>query len=264
LGRIEQIFTERKKLSKKVNIIYLTPEYPFEGLTVPLVEMIARNNVHIVEIGIPFSDPLADGPTIQHSSFKSLQKGVNIPRIMDFVVEIKKKSTIGIILMTYINPVLAYGISDFATHAKKSGIDGVIIPDLPLEELRNYKRYFSQEGLDLIMLVSPSTPLKRLENIASNSSGFLYCVSLNGVTGVRNSNHIDHETQIFLQQVRSVTKLPLAIGFGLSKYDQLKELADYTDGYIIGSALIKSMEQADNKEEALNVAKSFIQGVFKD
>jgi len=264
LSKIEQIFLEKKKVSKKVNIIYLTPEYPFEGLTVALVEMAAHNNVHIAEIGIPFSDPLADGPTIQQSSFKSLQNGVNISKILGFVKDIRKKSNIAIVLMTYINPLLSYGFEKFLKDAGQCGVDGLIIPDLPLEELETFKPDLLKSSLDLIMLVSPSTPLKRLENIASNSHGFLYCISVNGVTGVRNSNYIDQKTQAFLQRVRTVAGPPIAVGFGLSRHDQLRELADYTDGYIIGSALIKSMEQADNIEEALYAAQSFLQNVFKD
>lgn len=264
MGRINTIFKKRNQSGLKTNIAYITPEYPFDGLTVPLCQMLAENNVHIIEIGIPFSDPLADGPTIQKSSYESLQKKITISRIFDFVKQIRQNSNVAIVLMTYINPVLAYGILNFLKECKASGVDGIIIPDLPLDEISMVKSDFDNAGIDLIMLAAPTTPAERLENIASNSRGFIYCVSVTGVTGIRDNDYIDRETIAFLERIRACSSQPIAVGFGLSRSEQLEKLAPYTDGFIIGSALIKAMEPARDKDDAIKRAKAFIQQVYSN
>jgi tryptophan synthase alpha chain len=264
VAKIENIFTKRKSAGQKTNIVYITPEYPFDGLTIPLCKMLSENNVHIIEIGVPFSDPLADGPTIQKSSYEALKKNITISRIFDLVKEVRQYTDVAIVLMTYINPVLSYGIKQFISDCKQNGVDGIIVPDLPLDEIMLVKSEFDNTDIDLVMLAAPTTPSERLENIASNSRGFIYCVSVTGVTGIRDNNYIDRETIAFLERIRSCSKVPIAVGFGLSSSEQLKELAPYTDGYIIGSALIKSMEQAKGKDEAIKKAKDFIRQVYSN
>ncbi len=263
-GKIQAIFEQQKMAGKKVNIAYITPEYPFKGITVPLAKMLSENNVHIIEIGVPFSDPLADGPTIQHSSFKALQQNVNLKNIFSYVKSIADSTGVGIVLMSYINPILSFGIELFLKEAKNAGVDGVIIPDLPVDEINLLKEDFDKNDLDLILLAAPTSPIDRLEIIASHSKGFIYCVSVTGVTGVQKSDYIEDNTIQFLQKIRSVSSLPIAIGFGLSKSAQLERLFEHTDGFIIGSALIKSMEQSDNKENALKAAQKFICSVFNN
>ena len=263
MGNIQFIFEQRNKAGKKVNIAYITPEYPFEGITVPLAKMLSENNVHIIEIGVPFSDPLADGPTIQQSSYKALQENVNLIKIFSLVKSIRQDLNVGIILMSYINPILSFGIKPFIKEAVNAGVDGVIVPDLPVDEINFIKGDFDRNGLDLILLAALTSPVERLEIIASHSRGFIYCVSITGVTGVQKSDYIEDNTIKFLQRIRLVSSMPLAIGFGLSNRAQLEQLSEYTDGFIIGSALIKSMEQSDNKESALQSAQKFIQSVYK-
>ena len=197
MSRISGIFKERQAENKKVNIAYITPNYPFDDLTIDLTLLLAENNVHIVEIGVPFSDPLADGPTIQNSSYNALLKGVNISTIFNDVKQIRSKSEVGIVLMTYINPVLAYGVEAFFHDAKKAGIDGLIVPDLPVDEIDLIINHVKSNRLDLILLAAPTTPLERLKNIASHSDGFIYCVSVTGVTGIRNSDYIEKDTITF-------------------------------------------------------------------
>ena len=197
MSRISGIFKERQAENKKVNIAYITPNYPFDDLTIDLTLLLAENNVHIVEIGVPFSDPLADGPTIQNSSYNALLKGVNISTIFNDVKQIRSKSEVGIVLMTYINPVLAYGVEAFFHDAKKAGIDGLIVPDLPVDEIDLIINHVKSNRLDLILLAAPTTPLERLKNIASHSNGFIYCVSVTGVTGIRNSDYIEKDTITF-------------------------------------------------------------------
>ncbi len=262
MGRTESIFKNKNSKGQKVNIGYITPEYPFAGITVPLACMLAENNVDIIELGVPFSDPLADGPTIQKSSYNALLHDVNLDKIFNYVKNIREKSKVGLVLMSYINPILSYGVSDFLNNAKNSGVDGVIIPDLPVEEIEFIKDKFDLSGVDLILLAAPTSPLERLENIALHSRGFIYCVSVTGVTGVQQNNYIEDSTLRFLKQVRDVSPISIAIGFGLSNAAQLEKLADYTDGFIIGSALIKSLEQADDKEAAIKSAQKFIKSVY--
>ena len=264
MSRIAEIFAGCQKSNKKVNIAYITPEYPFDDITVDLALMLADNNVQIVEIGVPFSDPLADGPTIQNSSYKALLKNVNLKTILGYVKKIRSASKVGIVLMTYINPLLAYGVDHFLSDAHAAGVDGLIIPDLPLDEIGFISQKVKTNKIDLILLAAPTSPAERLKKIASNSSGFIYCVSITGVTGARKSDYIGDDTLLFLDNIRSVSTLPVALGFGLSEKNQLKKIWDHTDGFIIGSALIKSLEQADNKSDALKSAQNFIQNVFGD
>ena len=264
MSRLSEIFAQRASLQKKVNIAYITPEYPFDDITVDLTLMLAQNNVQIVELGVPFSDPLADGPTIQYSSYKALLRDVNLRNILKYVKTIRSKTDVGIVLMTYINPILSYGIDKFVKDAKGAGVDGLIIPDLPVDEINFIADKIKSNKLDLILLAAPTSPMDRLKKIASHSDGFIYCVSVTGVTGIRKSDYIESDTVSFLDNIRSVSKLPIALGFGLSENNQLKEMWDHTDGFIIGSALIKSLEQANNKIEAIKSAQNFIQQVFRD
>lgn len=264
MSRIAEIFTRRNNDNKKVNIAYITPEYPFDDITVDLALMLADNNVQIVEIGVPFSDPLADGPTIQNSSYSALLKNINIKTILGYVNRVRSESRVGIVLMTYINPLLAYDVDRFLSDARAAGVDGLIIPDLPLDEIGFIAQKVRANKMDLILLAAPTSPAERLKKIASNSSGFIYCVSVTGVTGARKSDYFEDDTLLFLDNIRSVSSLPVALGFGLSEKDQLKKMWDHTDGFIIGSALIKSLEQADNKNDALKSAQNFIQNVFGD
>ena len=212
MSRISSIFKERQAENKKVNIAYITPNWPFDDLTIDLTLLLAENNVQIVEIGVPFSDPLADGPTIQNSSYKALLKNVNISTIFNDVKQIRSKSEVGIVLMTYINPVLAYGVDTFSHDAKEAGIDGLIVPDLPVDEIDLISDHVKLNGLDLILLAAPTTPIERLKNIASHSDGFIYCVSVTGVTGIRNSDYIEEDTITFLDKIKSISNIPIALG----------------------------------------------------
>jgi len=264
VSRITDIFAVRNKNQHKVNIAYITPEYPFDGITVDLSLMLAQNNVQIIEIGVPFSDPLADGPTIQNSSYNALLKNINLHQILADVKKIKRQSDVGIVLMTYVNPVLSYGLNDFLRDSRSAGVDGLIIPDLPVDEIDFIDDQVKENNIDLILLAAPTSPVDRLKKIASHSRGFIYCVSVTGVTGIRKSDYIESSTISFLEKMKSVTRKPVALGFGLSEKSQLKKMWPYCDGFIIGSALIRSLEQAKNKEDALKSAQNFIQKVFGD
>ena len=192
----------------------------------------------MLEIGFPFSDPLADGPVIQQSSYKALQDGVNLHKTFEYVSNIRAKTDKPLILMGYANPVLSYGIDKFTDDAKKSGANGVIIPDVPIEEYDNF--YGSSfDGLDTILLITPTTLPDRIKLIDEKSSGFVYCVSVSGTTGVRNE---DKSSSIeFVKRIRSsVKKNKTLVGFGIAGADDAEKFSKHCDGVIVGSAVIKS------------------------
>jgi tryptophan synthase alpha chain len=193
-----------------------------------------------------------------------LLKNVNLHQILASVKKIKRQSDVGIVLMTYINPILSYGLNDFLSESRSAGVDGLIIPDLPVDEIDFIADKVRDNHIDLILLAAPTSPVDRLKKIASHSRGFIYCVSVTGVTGIRKSDYIESSTISFLKKMKSVSKKPVALGFGLSEKSQLEKMWPYCDGFIIGSALIRSLEQANNKEDALKSAQNFIQKVFGD
>jgi len=261
--KLSDAFAARKEQGGKTNIIYLTPEYPYDDMTVPLVCALAENNVHVVELGVPFSDPLADGPTIQKASFHALQKKINLARILELVKAIRAEGCkIPLVLMSYINPIISYGLDRFVAEGRAAGVSGVIIPDLPVDELEGFREAFS-DGPDLVLLAAPTSTKQRLRVIASGSRGFIYCVSLTGVTGARDSSFIGHETEQFLDEIRSISSLPIAVGFGISSAAHVDALWDHCDGFIVGSAFIKALEKGVNRDDAIRYGLEFVNNVFK-
>lgn len=196
-----------------------------------------------VEIGIPFSDPVADGPTIQDAGIRALSKGTTLKKVLENILTFKREISIPIILMTYLNPLVAYGIEKFAKDASNSGISGCIIPDLPLEEEDFILPALEQQGLSLIRLVTLTTPFERMKEIGSRASGFIYAVTVTGITGARNNFSEDLST--FLNSVKSVSPVPVLAGFGVSTPEQVREVCKHCDGVIVGSKIIGLFEQGD-------------------
>jgi tryptophan synthase alpha chain len=194
------------------------------------------------EVGIPFSDPLADGPTIQRSSFTALQHGMSTRLALQHVQAAREAGLrIPVAVMTYLNPVLAHGLERFAEDARAAGVDGVIVPDLPLEESAPLRAAMRAEGLALIPLLAPTTPEDRLQRICAEATGFVYCVGVTGVTGSR--DQVAAEGLRLLDAVRSYTELPRALGFGLSRHEHLLRLQGHAEGAVVGSALIDALDQ---------------------
>ena len=249
-NRIEKTFTDLKKENKKALIPFITGGYPDYRTFIELFFRLENLGSDIIEIGMPFSDPLADGPVIQHSSKISLEKGFNTHLLFKSIKEIREKTEIPIAVMTYFNIIYSFGIESFLFEAENSRIDGLIIPDLPLEEFLRYKSFFSgsKSSIANIMLATLSTDNTKIRQISGYCSGFLYCVLLKGVTGAK--NEINSGTLNFLERVRDNSTLPLAVGFGMSDTSQVEKVKDYCDGVIIGSRIISLME--DNiKEETI-------------
>ncbi|MCW8850403.1 MAG: tryptophan synthase subunit alpha [Melioribacteraceae bacterium] len=231
--------------NEKALTVFLTAGYPNPDSFVELVLEVENAGADIIEIGLPFGDSLADGPVIQASYSKSLNHDVNLDKTFKYINEIKQKSDIPIVLMSSSNPILNFGIRQFSIKALESGINGVIIPDVPLEE---YDDFFQNHfyKLDTVLLTTPTSSEKRIKEIDYKSSGFLYCVSVVGTTGVRkdfNENVLENLERTY----RSITKNKMQIGFGISSAENVKLFSPYCDGVIVGSAIIKSLESDNEK-----------------
>ncbi|MDD5437098.1 MAG: tryptophan synthase subunit alpha [Candidatus Omnitrophica bacterium] len=241
MNRIDKKFTELKKRGKKAFIAYITAGDPSLKMTGKIVLALERSGVDIVELGIPFSDPVADGPTIQAASQRSLARGATLSKIFATVRTLRRASAIPVVFMTYYNPILQFGPAAFFKRCRETGVDGVIIPDLPLEESGETVALSKKAGVAVIFLIAPTSPRSRIKAIASRSRGFIYYVSLTGVTGAR--KELPPEVLKNVRLVKSVTAKPVAVGFGISDAKQAAMIAKVADGVIVGSALVKIIAQ---------------------
>lgn len=253
MNRIEHKFYQLKKLKKKAFIAFITAGYPDLKTTERLVIELAKISVDIIELGVPFSDPLADGPTIQEASEEALKKKTNLNKIFSVVKMIRKASDIPICLMSYYNPIFCFGQENFVRKAKQVGVDGVIVPDLPPEEGRYFIRLAKRFNLDVIFFLSPTSHLKRIRLISQVSKGFIYYVSLTGTTGTRRNLPTDLVENLKL--IKKHTQKPVCVGFGVSSCRQIKQIYRVADGVIVGSAIIKEIKRhLKNKNLAKLVA----------
>ncbi|MCR5467789.1 MAG: tryptophan synthase subunit alpha [Lachnospiraceae bacterium] len=201
-----------------------------------------RNGADLIELGIPFSDPTAEGPVIQEANIRALKNGITTDDIFEFVKELRKVVKVPMVFMTYVNVVFSYGAEKFASKCKETGIDGIILPDLPFEEKGEFAEIMKANGVDLISLIAPTSE-DRIEMIAKEAEGFIYVVSSLGVTGVRSEINTDIESMVTL--IRRNTDIPCAVGFGISTPEQAKAMASVSDGAIVGSAIIKILAEYD-------------------
>ena len=241
MNRIELAFK-----NKKAFIPFITAGYPNINKTKDFIYKMVLAGADLIEIGIPFSDPIAEGSVIQESSQKALEAGTNIDNIFELVKNIRKTVLIPLVFMTYINPVFKYGYDNFFKQSSLIGIDGIIIPDLPFEEKNEISSYAKKYDIKIISLIAPTSE-KRIEKIAKEAEGFLYIVSSMGVTGIR--NEIKTDLTSILTSVKRTTNIPAAIGFGIHSPKQANEMAKISDGVIVGSAIIKIIKQYGNKAD---------------
>jgi tryptophan synthase alpha chain len=237
MSRIDKVF---QKPGHKALIPYITVGYPNLDSTLQAVPLLEANGADIIELGIPFSDPLADGATIQESSYRALQNGVSTITCLNIAGQIRAKSAVPLVFMTYYNPVLNYGLEKFCHDSVAAGVDGLIVPDLPPEEGDNLENAAGEQGLDLIYLLAPTSTPERIQLVASKSHGYIYLVSVAGVTGARDT--VPPDLKAFVERVRRATRLPLCVGFGISNPQQAKQIAEIADGVIVGSRLIQLMK----------------------
>ncbi len=263
--KISDAFTRAKGEKRGVIIPYFMCGYPSAAQSVDVVRAAIEGGADIVELGMPFSDPLADGVTIQHAGHVALERGMSIQGCMDIAAQVSSQHDVPLILMGYYNPVLAYGLQRFCQVAAASGVCGLIIPDLPPDEAAPLQEAAHANGLALIFLIPPSTPDARIEQIveiaAQEPGGFIYCVSLSGVTGER--TELPPHLRDSITRVYGYTKdhgLPIVVGFGLSTPEHIAEVMGYADGAAIGSALVRLIDQfsEEQQEERAEAVKSYL------
>jgi tryptophan synthase alpha chain len=241
VSRIGKRFEELRAKSEKGLVCFMTAGDPDLETTKSLALELERAGVDALELGIPFSDPLADGPSIQAASHRALERGVNVPAVLDLVRDIRRSSEIPLVLMTYVNPAQRYGLERFARDAREAGADGVIMTDMPPEEASEWKPIADANGLDTIFLLAPTSPPARIGSVASSASGFIYCVSRTGVTG--RQKDLPVELQNMIAAIREVSDKPIAVGFGVSSPDHVRHVCQWADGAVVGSALIDLIAQ---------------------
>ena len=235
MSRIEQVF-----LNKKAFIPFITAGDPCIEVTEQLVLAMAKAGADLIELGIPFSDPVAEGPVIQEADYRALSAGTTTDQIFDMVERVRKVNNTPIAFMTYMNPIFTYGTERFLKNCKKSGIDALIVPDVPFDEREELKPFCDQYGVTLISMIAP-TSKDRIRMIAKEAEGFIYCVSSMGVTGIR--SEIGSEVEEMIRLVKEVKDIPCAIGFGISTPEQAAKMAKFSDGVIVGSAIVKIVAQ---------------------
>ena len=237
MSRIQKTFERLQRESSRGLIIYLTAGDPHPGRTVDLILGLEKGGADMIELGVPFSDPIADGPVIQRASERSLAAGTTLATVLGILKDLRSRSEIPVVIFSYLNPILRYGFKKFAADAAAAGADGALLTDLNVEEAGPYLEEMRRQGLDAIFLVSQTTPDDRLKQLSQSSSGFVYLVSRAGVTGEQQSLS-DHAIPL-IKRTRAVTSLPLAVGFGLSTRQHMLSLAPYADGAVVGSAVVR-------------------------
>ena len=244
---------------KKALVAFYTAGDPDLSASKDIFAVIEKNGADIIEIGVPFSDPLADGPTIQASSHRSLQKGTTLKKIIQLVADIRKTSELPIILMTSFNPVFVYGKKEFVADAVKAGVDGMIIPDLPPEEAEEFLGI--AEGLDLVFLLAPTSTPARIQQVGKVSKGFIYYISLTGTTGTKEALSAGLKKKI--NEIKKSVSLPVLVGFGVSGPEQAKQAAEASDGVIIGSAIVKLIAEHSDPAERDRKLADFLASIKK-
>ena len=243
----------------KALVAFYTAGDPDMDASKEIFAVIEKNGADIVEIGVPFSDPLADGPTIQASSHRSLNNGTTLKKIIRMVADIRKTSELPVVLMTSFNPIFVYGQKEFVADAVKAGVDGVIIPDLPHEEAEEFLAI--ADGLDMIFLLAPTSTPDRVQQIGKVSKGFIYYISLTGTTGTKESLSVGLEEKV--SEIKNSVSLPVLVGFGISGPEQAAEAAKASDGVILGSAIVKLIETNSNPVERDRKLGEFLTSIQK-
>ncbi len=239
--RIVRTFDRLRKQGSRGLIAYVTAGDPSPDRTVDLILALERGGMDILELGVPFSDPIADGPVIQRASGRALRSGTSVQTVLDLVRTLRQRSDVPIVVFSYLNPILRYGFERFADDAAEAGVDGALLTDLTIEESESYVSEMRRRGLDCIFLVTQTTSAERIASIVNQCSGFVYLVARAGVTGVRDS--VSDDAIPLVGRTRRSTKLPLALGFGLSKRAHMQAIAPHAEAAVVGSAFMRLIEE---------------------
>ena len=256
MSRIGERLASLRERGEAALIPFVTAGDPDLGVTEALLPALAAAGADVIEIGVPFSDPVAEGPTIQRASERALQGGTTLRRVLGLVKTLRPKLDVPLVLMGYANSFLTMGGARFAEAAREAGIDGVITVDCPLEEEPEYFEALAACGIDAILLASPTTSPARMAILAARTRGFLYYVSLTGVTGAR--RELPPELEDDVARIRALSKVPVCVGFGVSTSEQASRIAQFADGVVVGSALVERIERAPSREAAVTEAASFV------
>ncbi|MFL6449859.1 MAG: tryptophan synthase subunit alpha [Bryobacteraceae bacterium] len=239
--RISGLFDRCRAENRKAFIAYITAGDPWPEVTASLVLALERGGADLIELGVPFSDPIADGPVIQRASDRALRAGMTTRKVLEIVREVRRESEIPILLFSYLNPLLRYGFDALAKDSAHAGVDGVLMTDLCIEEAEEPVRRVRAAGLDTVFLAAPTSTDHRLRRVAEQSSGFVYLVSRTGITGEQAS--LSSSAVPLTQKMRGLTNLPLAVGFGISTPEQVAEVGAIADGVVVGSAIVRFIEE---------------------
>ena len=241
MGRIEEAFDDLERRNAKGFIPFITAGDPDLTTTSELLVQLSEAGATLIELGVPFSDPMADGPVIQRASERALKHGVSVGDILDLVATVRRMIQTPIILFTYFNPLLQFGLTRIAEEAKAAGVDGLLVTDLSPEEAGEFESELRAHELDMIFLIAPTSTDARLKLVAQHARGFIYAVSRAGVTGVRTS--VSAEAEKLVNRMRKFSPLPIAVGFGISNVEQVKDVQRYADAVVIGSAIVSEIER---------------------
>lgn len=259
MSQIRTTFEALEKKECRGLIPFITAGDPDLETTRKLVPALARAGADIIELGVPFSDPIADGPVIQRASQRALRQTSSIAAILDAVKDMRREVSVPIVIFSYLNPLLQFGVKRFAQAAAAANVDGVLLTDLPLEEAGDFAEALSANGIDLISLISPTSSENRLRVIANRASGFLYAVSRTGVTGTRDK--LSLETEQLVTRVRAYTDLPVAVGFGISNAAQVAEVWRYADAAVVGSAIVSEIEKNLGRADLIDLVEDFVRSL---
>ena len=261
MSRIEEKFTRLKAGARKGFIPFVTAGDPDVETSLAILLKLADLGADVIELGVPFSDPMADGPTIQRSSQRALANGVTLEGVIKLASRLRQASDVPVVLFSYLNPLLRFGFEPLAEKISAAGIDGVLITDAVDEEARKFGEVLRDHDLDLISLIAPTTTDDRLKRIADNSSGFLYAISRAGVTGAR--DEVSSSAAHLVQRARRVTDLPIAVGFGLSTGKQISDVWGFADAAVVGSAIVGKIEAA-GQDRAVSAVEAFVRGILPE
>ena len=262
MGRIADVFAALKQQDKKGLIPFITAGDPDLATTEQLLIKLSQAGATLIELGVPFSDPMADGPVIQRASERALKHGFGLQEILDTAARARKQVDTPIILFSYYNPLLQFGLRRLAQAVKKAGLDGVLVTDLTPEESGEFEGELRAHDLDMIFLVAPTSTDERLRLVAEHASGFIYAVSRAGVTGTRES--VSVEAEKLVNRVRQFSSLPVAVGFGISNAAQVADVHRYADAVVVGSAIVAEMERLESSPELVERTGGFLKGLVKE
>lgn len=261
MGRIEAKFADLKRGDRRGLIPFITAGDPDLQTTELLLAELARAGADLIEVGVPFSDPVADGPVIQRASERALRNGVTLPVLLDSLGASRRRIEIPIVLFSYFNPLLQFGLERLASAARTAGVDGILVTDLVPEEASDWEKILQANAIDPIFLVAPTTSDARLKQITARARGFIYAISRTGVTGAR--QEMESAAEALVRRVRDCTDLPVAVGFGVTTAQHVRDVWRYADAAVVGSAIVQEIERSGSDGQVVRRAGEFVRGLLR-